>query len=296
MLASRIAILRHDAERVPITEFKVLGGLEIVSGNRLCAPTAPKLRQVLALLLLCANQMVHVDHLIEELWGEDPPKSAMTQAQTYIYQLRKVIARENLEQPGRELLLTKPPGYLLRVEPEQVDAFVFQRLVWQGRQHLDNGEAEGAARVLRQAIDLWTGPALADVTPGRILRAHIVPLEEQRLRALELRIQADLRLGLHREMIGELRSLVARHPLDEWFHGQLITALNRSGRRGDALQAYHNLRTILTHELGLEPSPELQRLQQEALTMGFSPLSGHDPRTNGFVDGANWKGYRNGHR
>src|SRR5215204_1754181 len=115
-----------------MTEFKVLGALEIINGDRICTPTAPKLRRVLALLLLCANQVVHIDHLIEELWGEDPPKSAVTQAQTYIYQLRKVIAKEKLDTPGRELLVTKPPGYVLRVGPEQVDAFVFQRLVWQG--------------------------------------------------------------------------------------------------------------------------------------------------------------------
>jgi DNA-binding SARP family transcriptional activator len=269
-----------------MTAFKVLGALELLNGERICTPTAPKLRRVLALLLLCANQVVHIDYLIEELWGEDPPKSAVTQAQTYIYQLRKVITKEKLDAPGRELLLTKPPGYVLRVEPEQVDAFVFQRLVWQGRKSLENGDIETAAETLRHALDMWTGPALADVTPGRVLAAHVVPLEEQRLRALELRIQADLRLGLHRELIGELRSLVATHPLNEWFHGQLITVLSQAGRRSEALQTYQDLRTTLNGELGLEPSPELQRLQHEVLTAGFPQVLLQDSRPNARVTGS----------
>jgi DNA-binding SARP family transcriptional activator len=256
-------------DSAPMTRFKVLGALEIVNGHRVCTPTAPKSRQVLALLLLCANQVVHVDYLIEELWGEEPPKSAMTQAQTYIYQLRKVIQREKLETPGSRLLVTKAPGYLFRVEPAQVDVFVFQRLVWQGRKLLESGAVEAAAQVLRQALDMWAGPMLADVTPGRVLGAHVVRLEEQRLRALELRIQADMRLDLHRELIGELRSLVATHPLNEWFHGQLIIVLSRAGRRSEALQAYQNLRNTLQGELGIEPSPELRRLQHEVLTDGF---------------------------
>ncbi len=269
-----------------MTEFKVLGALEILNGDRICTPTAPKLRRVLALLLLCANQVVHIDYLIEELWGEEPPKSAVTQAQTYIYQLRKVFAREKLDEPGRELILTKPPGYVLRVEPEQVDAFVFQRLVWQGRKCLESGDAEAAAQVLRQALSMWAGPALADVTLGRVLAAHVVPLEEQRLRALELRIQADLCLGLHRELIGELRSLVDTHPLNEWFHGQLMTVLSQAGRRSEALQTYQDLRTTLNGELGLEPSPELQRLQHEVLTAGFPQVLLRDSRPDARVSGS----------
>jgi SARP family transcriptional regulator, regulator of embCAB operon len=264
-----------------MTEFRVLGALEVVDGGRNCTPTAPKLRQVLALLLLCANQVVHVDFLIDELWGDEPPKSAVTQAQTYIYQLRKIIAREKLEETGRELLLTKPSGYVLRVDREQVDAFVFQRLAWQGRKHLENGTVDEAADALRRALNLWTGPALADVMPGRVLETHVVPLDEQRLHTLELRIQADLLLDLHRELIGELRALVARHPLNEWFHGQLITALSRSGRRSEALQEYQNLRATLHRELGLEPSPELQRLQQEVLRAGYPPRLGQDPHRKG---------------
>jgi DNA-binding SARP family transcriptional activator len=266
-----------------MTEFKVLGPLEVVNGARTFAPTAAKPRQVLALLLLCANQIVPIGALIKELWGEAPPKSAVTQAQTYVYQLRKIFTRENLEALGSESLLTKSQGYLLGVEPEQVDAFRFQRLTWQGRRYLENDEVDKAAEVLRQALDLWQGSALADVVHGPVLAAHLVVLEEQRLRALELRIQADMRLGLHREMIGELRSLVARHPLNEWFHGQLITVLSQAGRRSEALQAYQTLRTILNGELGLEPSPELQRLQREVLTSGCAPVLRQRRRENARV-------------
>jgi SARP family transcriptional regulator, regulator of embCAB operon len=249
-------------------EFRVLGALEIVNGRRVCTPTAHKVRQVLALLTLYANKIVHADLLIKELWGDDPPKSAVTTTQTYIYQLRKLFAREGLDEPGSELLATKPPGYVLRLDPGQVDALVFQRLVRQGQRHLDSGEVAEASQVLRRALAMWTGPALVDVTPGQVLEGHVVALEEQRLRALELRIQADLRLGHHRELIGELRSTVITYPFNEWFHAQLISALCRCGRRNDALQVYQSLRNNLNCELGLEPSLELQRLHREVLVAG----------------------------
>ncbi len=253
-----------------MAKFMILGPLEVVSQDRGRVSLAPKLRQVLALLVLCANRVVHIDLLIEELWGTRPPRSAVTTTQTYIHQLRKIIAPEEADNPGATII-TKSPGYVLYVDPKQVDAFVFQRRVWQGRKFLDNGDATEAARIFRQSLEMWRGPALTDVTPGRILEAHVVPLEEERLRALELRIQADLRLGLHRELIGELRSLAASHPLNEWFHAQLISALSQAGRRNDALRAYQNLRTTLSGELGLEPSPELQRLQREVLSAGCPP-------------------------
>jgi DNA-binding SARP family transcriptional activator len=248
-----------------MAEFKVLGALEIVSDGRVCTPTAPKVRQVVALLLLNANKVVGLDHLIAELWDERPPKSAVTTTQTYIYQLRKLIADHRLDPPGRELLVTKASGYVLQVPAEDLDAVVFRQLVREGQQHLDAGRPLPAGRTLRQALDLWQGPALADIACGRSLEPHAVLLEEQRLRALELRITADLQLGLHRELIGELKALVAQHPLNEWFHGQLIRSLSTAGRRSEALQAYQRLRTLLDTELGLDPTPELQQLQLEVL-------------------------------
>jgi SARP family transcriptional regulator, regulator of embCAB operon len=244
-------------------QFKVMGPLEVLHDGRDRTPTPPKVRQVLALLLLRANQVVAVDALIEEVWGEDPPLSAVGTMQTYIHQLRKLF-----ERPGTQLM-RKPPGYLMAVPPSQLDAHTFEMLSWQGRQLLDSGRPEQAGRVLRQALAMWTGPCLANVVPGRLLEAHAVHLEEQRMRTLELRIQADAEIGLHRDLVGEMRSLVMSHPLNEWFHGQLIVALSRSGRRGEALQAYQNLRELLCNQLGLEPQPDLQLLQREVLSNGI---------------------------
>ncbi|HEX6472672.1 MAG TPA: BTAD domain-containing putative transcriptional regulator [Streptosporangiaceae bacterium] len=255
-----------------MTEFRVLGGFEVRRGDRTCAITAPKLRQLLALLALSAGRLVHLELLIDELWDHRPPKSAVSTVQTYIYQLRKIFAQEGLDEPGSELLVTETAGYVLRLDPEQVDANVFRRLAAHGRAQLDQGRHDEARTVLRRALDLWTGPALAGVPQGRVLRDRIIPLEEQRLHVLELRIRADLQVGLHRELIGELRCLVAAHPLNEWFSEQLICALSRAGRRHEALQAYHNLRCTLNEELGLEPAPTLQRLHQEVLRVGYFPM------------------------
>jgi DNA-binding SARP family transcriptional activator len=249
-------------------QFKVLGPLEVIHDGRVCTPTPPKVRQVLALLLLRANQVVAIDALIEEVWGEDPPLSAVGTMQTYIHQLRKLLDQREVRADGGEWLVTKPPGYLMAVPPSQLDAHTFELLCRQGRQLLDGGRPEQAGQVLRQALARWSGPCLADVGPGRLLEAHAVHLEEQRMRTLELRIQADAELGLHRDLVGEMRSLVMSHPLNEWFHGQLIVALSRSGRRGEALQAYQNLRELLCSQLGLEPQPDLQLLQREVLSNG----------------------------
>jgi DNA-binding SARP family transcriptional activator len=154
------------------------------------------------------------------------------------------------------------------VAPDQLDAHVFERLVAEGRTLLADGQFEAAAQGLRGALSLWRGPALANITPGRLLEGHVAHLEELRIRAIELRIQAESALGRHRELIPDLRALVAAHPLNEWLHGRLIDALYRAGRRGEALLAYQNLRATLNEELGLEPSAELQRLQRQVLTAG----------------------------
>jgi DNA-binding SARP family transcriptional activator len=249
-------------------QFTVLGPLEVVDNGQFCTPTPPKVRRVLALLALGANQVVPMDALIEELWGEEPPPSAVGTAQTYIYQLRKILDGRQVTADGSEWLVTKPPGYVMALQPSQLDAHTFETLSRQGRQLLDTGQPDRASEVLRRALALWSGPCLANVGLGRLLEAHTVHLEEQRMRALELRIQCDAELGRHRELVGEMRSLVVSHPLNEWFHGQLIVALSRSGRRGEALQAYQNLREVLGSQLGLDPQPDLQLLQHEVLTKG----------------------------
>jgi len=247
-----------------LLQFKVLGPLEVFEDGRSCTPTPPKVRRVLALLLLRANQVVPTDAVIEELWGEDPPLSAIGTAQTYIYQLRKTLDG----QEDADWLRTRPPGYLMSISPSQLDAVAFETLSRQGRRLLESGRPDEAAQAFRRALDLWTGPCLANVGLGRLLQSHAVHLEEQRMRTLELRIQADAELGRHHELIGEMRSLVVSHPLNEWFHGQLIVALSRSGRRGEALQAYQNLREVLDTQLGLDPPQDMQVLQREVLTHG----------------------------
>ncbi len=253
-----------------MAQFKVLGPLEILAGERICAPSQPKVRSVLALLLLRSGRVVPMDTLIEELWGFESPPTAVATVQTYIYQLRRMFEEQELNPFGGQLIVTRPTGYLIRAEPEQLDAAVFERLARQGRMLLEAGRTSEAADVLYRALDMWTGPALADVRRGNLLDAYAVHLEERRISTLELQIQADVRLGKHSELIGELRSLVSTHPLNEWFHGQLMMALSRAGRRSEALQAYQCLRAVLRDELGVDPSPELQRLQHQVLSAGNS--------------------------
>jgi SARP family transcriptional regulator, regulator of embCAB operon len=258
-------------------QFRILGVVQMVRDGQICAPTAPKVSSVLALLLARANHVVDINSLIAELWGTKPPRSAVATAQTYIYHLRRKFDSEEPDS-GEELLQTSAPGYLLRVSDEQVDAQMFERLAREGRAKLDQGRIPEGARLLREALGLWQGTPMANVPAGRLLEAHIVHLEETRLRTLELRIQADSALGRHRELIPELRSLVATYPLNEWLHAQLIDALHRAGRRGDALTAYQQCRAVLDDELGLPPSAELQRLQHEVLTGDSEPpASGPGP-------------------
>lgn len=251
-----------------MVKYEILGSLEVVHQGRICTPTPPKVRTVLALLVLRANRVVLIESIIRELWGDEPARSAVTTVQTYIYHLRKLFAREGIEGDGRVVLESHARGYLLRVDPGNLDAEVFQVLLDEGRRHIEAGRAEEGAAVLRRALELWKGPVGANVTLGPTAQAHAIHLEEQRIRAVELRLGADMALGRHRELIGELRYLVGTNPLNEWLHRQLIVALSRSGRRGEALQAYADLRRTLSEELGLDPSPELQRLQRSVLHAG----------------------------
>jgi DNA-binding SARP family transcriptional activator len=242
-------------------EFNVLGPVEARHCGVLCTPTATKVRWTLAFLVLQANRVVDRDALVDELWGDDPPRSAVTTVQTYIYHLRRTFAAVR---PASRIL-TRPPGYVLESPSGTVDSHEFERLVEQGRQRLKQGDPAPAARILRDALDLWRGPALADIPIGRVLRAHVTHLEELRIKALGLRITADRLLGRADELLPELRSLIITHPLNERFHGELMRALTSSGRRGEAVQAYHALRQVLDEELGLEPSLPLQRLHEDLL-------------------------------
>lgn len=247
----------------------ILGSLQVRQGNDCILPTASKPRKVLALLLTHANQMVPNLALIEELWDENPPKSAMTTLQTYILHLRKSLsAGLGMESStvAEKILVTKANGYLFKVQSGELDLHRFEQLAARGRKALAEGDNDSAAELLRSALGLWRGPALDDIQAGRLLEAQIIRLEELRLTTLEQRIEADLRLGRHHEVLCELAALATHHSFNENLHAQLMLALHRSGRRSDALMVFRRLRTALTEELGLEPSLKIQQLHQAILS------------------------------
>jgi SARP family transcriptional regulator, regulator of embCAB operon len=252
-----------------VVDFGLLGPLQIRNeDSTVAAPKAPKVRQLLALLLFLSNQVVRTDWIIDELWGQEPPRRALVTVQTYICHIRKLICPAGSTAAGKDVLVTVSSGYMLNVDGGHLDITRFQELHDRGRTLYELGQVQEAAAHLRQALSLFRGPVLVDVDTGQILQPYKVRFEEDRASALALRIQADLTLGRHRELIGELRSLTASHPLDEWAHARLMEALSGAGRRSEALDAYQNLRRVLDRELGIAPSPELQVLQHQILTTG----------------------------
>lgn len=245
--------------------FRVLGPLEINGEEYALTPQAPKLRSVLAALLLNYNRSVHTDSLIDELWHDNPPASCHTTLQTYIYQLRKIFAAEGRRNGPIATIVTRPSGYAIELDPTEFDLHVFARLAEKGTLALESGSPRLAATRLREALDLWRDDALVDVQRGLLLQAHSARLEEERLRTLESRIEADLRLARHRRLTSELRSLTIRHPLHEGLHAKLMLSLYRSQRQHEALQTYQRLRETLDRELGVGPSVALERLQHAIL-------------------------------
>lgn len=247
-------------------QFSLIGPFGIVTDEgETFAPNAPKLCQLLAVLALRPREPVAMGTLVKELWGQEAPAGAARTLQTHIYHARRMLGGLGIVPVERELLVTQAPGYRLDVADEEVDVCRFERLVQQAQARLDSGDPQRAAEGLKEALALWRGAALSNVPVGEVLLGQVARIDELRIRALELRAETELRLGRHREFLPELRSLVSNHPLHEWLHGQLITALHRSGRRAEALEAYQNLYRILKRELGLVPSPELQRLQSQIL-------------------------------
>lgn len=255
-------------------QIKMLGAFEVyyshasLSEEIFLEITAAKLRQVLALLAANSGSVVGTDLLIDELWPSGPPNTVKTVVQTYVYQLRKLFARHLTCPKGAELLVTRPGGYLLAVPRSNVDFFQFEALAAAGKKDLSVGQEIRAAEILRHALSLWRGPMPSDITSGPTLRGLSDYLEEKRLEALSLRIDADLAGNRHAELVGELKSLVATYHLHESFHLQLMRALYESGRRSEALIAYQNLHRMLDDEMGLEPSMEAKKLQQEILISG----------------------------
>src|SRR5215218_1535289 len=241
--------------------YRVLGPLEVREGEESLPLAGAKQRALLALLLLHANSVLSRDRLIDELWGEEPPGTAVASLQVYVSRLRKLLPEATLR--------TQAPGYLLEVEPDELDLRCFERLLAEGHEALAGGDPERAARVLREALALWRGPALAEFAFEPFAQAEIGRLEDLRLTAVEERIEADLALARHADLIGELEALIAENPHRERLRGQLMLALYRSGRQAEALAAYQAARHALVDELGIEPSANLQRLEKEILN--------HDP-------------------
>ena len=245
-------------------EFRLLGSLEVVNDDGGMVPLGPpRQHALLAALVLHAGSWLSVERLVDLLWGERPPATAATIVHGSVAGLRRVLepARER-GNPAR-LLVTRPTGYALEVHPEQVDALHFERLLAEGRRHLDS-DPDRASDVLTEALALWRGPALSGVEED-FARAAAVRLEELRLDALEARIEADLALGRHREVVAELEGLVARHPLRERLWAHRMVALYRCGRQAEALAAYQTLRRTLAEELGVEPGRELHRMELAVL-------------------------------
>ena len=238
-------------------EFRILGPLEVWAEGVEVSLGGPKQRALIALLLLHPNEVVPTDRLIEELWGEDSPERAAAALRVNVSRLRKALPQD--------VLTTRSPGYVMRVEPDELDLHRFERLVDEGRSLLARGLAADASERLREALSLWRGPALADFAYESFAQAAIARLEEIRLAAVELRIDADLVLGRHDELVGELEALVAEHPLRERLQMYLMTALYRSGRQAEALDAYKDARRALVDELGIDPSPALQELERAIL-------------------------------
>jgi DNA-binding SARP family transcriptional activator len=236
-------------------KFGILGPLEVRDGERTLTPSGGRQRALLALLLLQANEIVSTDRLMDALWGDEPPGSGATALQVLVSRLRAALGA------GGADLLTQAPGYVLRVERGRLDLDRFEALLAEA----DGAEPSVAASKLRDALALWRGPALGELAYESFAQPAVGRLEELRIVALERRIAADLELGRHAELVGELEGLVVEHPLREGFRCQQLLALYRSGRQAEALEAYRAARDTLVEELGLEPGPALQELERAIL-------------------------------
>ncbi len=242
---------------VRAVEYRILGSLEVLDEAGPVALGGIKARALLAVLLLHPNEPVNAERLSLALWGDEAPASAVKTVQVYVSRLRKAFG-------DADPLVTTTAGYCLRVREDELDADRFARLVEDGARTLATGRADRAAAVLCEALSLWRGPPLADLAFEPFAQTEIARMEEQRLAALEMRLEADLAAGRHAAVVGELRRLVRANPTRERLAGQLMLALYRCGRQADALEAFQDARRVLA-DLGLEPGPELRRLEEAIL-------------------------------
>jgi DNA-binding SARP family transcriptional activator len=240
-------------------DFRILGPLEIWDDGVELPVSGERQRALLAILLLHAGEPVSSDRLMEELWGDEPPATGATALRVRVSQLRKALLDEGA------LIAARARGYVLAIAPDELDLHRFERLVADGERALRGGDPSLAAERLRDALELWRGPPLADFTYAPFAQPAIARLNELRLAAVELRIEADLALGRHAAVAAELEPLVADHPLRERFWAQLMLALYRAGRQAEALAAYRAARERLVEEVGIEPGPDLQALERRIL-------------------------------
>src|SRR5215217_7718189 len=238
------------------TEYRLLGPLEVVHRGQAVPTGGQRKRALLARLLLDASRTVSIDALLDALWGERVPATAVKMVHIYVSQLRKVLPSGALQ--------TRPPGYRLEVAPEAVDLLRFERLRKEGREALAEGDAVTAAERLTAACALWRGPALGEFSEP-FAAAAAAHLDELRLVAVEDRVDAELALGRDHELVGELQTLVASHPLRERPRRQLMLALYRQGRHAEALATFHDVQAALRDELGIDPSARLSELQYRIL-------------------------------
>jgi SARP family transcriptional regulator, regulator of embCAB operon len=268
---------------------RLLGPMSAFLNNKSITPSAAKQRQILALLALNAGRVVTVAMLVEELWGDYPPRSSLATLQNYILQLRNKMAVALRPDPSvKQVLCTRHGGYLLAETACHTDVDEFGQLVVSGREAAEKGDHRTASDQFGRALKLWRGPALADMPTGRVLELEATSLEETRLGVIERRIRADLALNRHADLVGELIVLAAKNPMNENFCALLMTALYHSGHVARALEAFHRLRATLREELGVEPCPRLQRMHQAVLLgdqalepgeLGLRTSTGTDPFT-----------------
>ncbi len=245
--------------------YEILGPLCIIDRGRRTSVGSRKVQTLLSTLLARADQLVTREQLITEIWGEHPPRRASAGLHVYVSQLRKALADGDPDGPPGGPVVTRASGYVLDVGDSEIDAQQFTRLAEQGRQQLREHRPEAARGTLRAALDLWRGPILDNLSPGPILDGYLTALAETRLECQELLVEAMLQLYRHRELIAPLQGLIATYPLREAFYRQLMLALYRSERAGDALQVFQVARRVLRDELGLEPCWALQDLQRAIL-------------------------------
>jgi len=240
----------------------VLGPLTLRGDAGVVRLGGAKPRRLLAALALNGGQMVSADRLIDVAWGDSPPRTARQNLHTYLWSLRRSLAAAT----GRRLVIqVQPPGYLLRIAPSDLDWHIFRELC-SAAARCASSDPAAAGQLLHEALGLWRGPALADIADGLpLLDAWAAAMEEERLTALEQRIQADLATGWHRALTGELALLVAAYPFREQFRAHQMVALYRCGRQAEALAGFHQLRGQLADELGVDPSPKLNRLYEAML-------------------------------